>query len=65
LSQKISSRIGNQRLIFKPYTSSQLDQILRQRIGHLNVFEDNAINYICKKIAQISSDVRKCLSILR
>lgn len=65
LTPKLTSRMGNQRLMFKPYSSSQLDSILKQRVGHLNVFADQAIIYICKKIAQCSSDVRKCLFILR
>jgi len=29
------------------------------------VFQEQALSYICKKIAQVSSDMRKCLFILR
>jgi origin recognition complex subunit 1 len=65
LTQKLNSRIGNKRLPFKPYGSTQLEEILKQRVGPMNIFEEQAIIYICKKLVQCSSDVRKCLYILR
>ena len=65
LSPKVNSRIGNKRLTFKPYSSAQIEHILSERIKSLDVFEDQAFTYICKKIAQCSSDIRKCLFVLR
>jgi Cdc6-like AAA superfamily ATPase len=34
-------------------------------VGKSDVFQEQALAYICKKIAQCSSDMRKCLFILR
>lgn len=65
LSPKVNSRIGNQRLVFPHYESHQIEKILRERISHLDVFDDQAITFTCKKIAQCSSDIRKSLNVLR
>jgi hypothetical protein len=34
-------------------------------VKHLDVFDEIAMTFICKKIAQCSSDIRKCLYVLR
>ena len=65
LEQKILSRIGNQRLIFRPYTSSEIEEILHERIKNLQIFEKEAIRLIAMKIAKTSSDIRRSLFVLR
>ena len=62
---RISSRIGNTRLVFTPYTSNEIRQIINQRVEEIGIFDANAINFISKKIALISSDIRKTLAICR
>ena len=57
--------MGRKKIGFAPYTSQQIEKILMERIGRFEVFHEQALTYICKKIAQISSDIRKCLFILR
>lgn len=65
LSGKVASRMGRKTIGFRTYTSQQIEKILLERVGKLDVFQDQALSYICKKIAQCSSDIRKCLFILR
>ena len=65
LDSKIASRIGNQRLVFKQYVNRQVEQIIQQRIGGLKVFEESAVQYVCKKFGQEASDIRKSLNHLR
>ena len=38
LKGKIISRIGNTRLVFKPYSFDQIEKILRQRVENLGIF---------------------------
>lgn len=58
------SRIGNNRLVFKPYNQNELETILKERVEYTEVFEKNVLNFISKKIAKCSSDIRKCFQIL-
>ena len=62
---KITSRIGNRRLVYKPYTSQQIEQIIRTRLVKLPIFEPDAITFACKKIATFSSDIRRTLHVCR
>lgn len=65
LMAKIGSRIGHKRLIFSPYNSENLQQIMSNRLQNVKVFSPDAIKYVSKKIAAYSSDVRKSLHICR
>lgn len=65
LMSRISSRMGKSRLIFTPYKSSQIKEIITQRLSETNLFCDNSINYISKKLACVSSDIRRTLSVCR
>ena len=62
---RISSRIGNARLVFTPYTSNEIREIISQRVKDADIFDMSAINFISKKVALVSSDIRKTLSICR
>lgn len=66
LQPKIASRIGNQRLTYKPYTSKQIGQIVGERLQTVkDVFHSDAITYVSKKIATFSSDIRRTLNVCR
>lgn len=62
---RISSRIGNTRLVFTPYTSVEIKHIINERVMEANIFDNSALEFISKKIALISSDIRKTLMICR
>lgn len=62
---RISSRIGNTRLVFTPYTSAEIKEIIEQRVSEVGIFDANSLNFISKKVALISSDIRKTLMICR
>lgn len=62
---RISSRIGNARLVFTPYSSTEIKEIITQRVREADIFDEAALNFISKKVAVISSDIRKTLSICR
>lgn len=62
---RISSRIGNTRLVFSPYTSAEINEIILQRVAKADLFDHHAIQFISKKVALISSDIRKTLNICR
>ena len=65
LQNKIGSRMGHERLIFKPYNSQNLQTIIESRLMKTNVFNKDAIKFVSKKIAAYSSDVRKSLHVCR
>lgn len=62
---RISSRIGNTRLVFTPYNSGEIKEIIGQRVSETNLFDTEAVSFISKKIALVSSDIRKTLNICR
>ena len=65
LLPKITSRIGNRRLVYKPYTSQQIEKILQSRLEKISIIASEAVTFISKKIASFSSDIRKTLHLSR
>ena len=65
LTARISSRMGSKNIIFKPYSSAQIREIISQRVTQSEIFDKTAIQFISKKVASVSSDIRKTLSICR
>lgn len=64
LLAKSKSRMGDNRLVYAPYTKVQLKQILEMRLRDDDiVYEDNALNFASTKIAALSGDVRRALQI--
>lgn len=61
LQSKITSRIGNNRLVYEPYTSSQIKDILQSRLQNMNIFEAKSLDLVSKKVAQYSGDIRRSL----
>lgn len=65
---KFSSRIAFTRHSFPPYNFKELEQIVRSRLSdlaHVSVFEDDALQLICRKVAAHSGDARRVLDICR
>jgi len=65
---KFSSRIAFTRLSFQPYNFRELEQIVRSRMldsDNSNVFEPDALQLICRKVAALSGDARRVLDICR
>ena len=65
LKNKISSRLGINRINFEAYTHQQLLTIIESRIATLGIFDDDAIELCARKVAAISGDARRALDICR
>ncbi len=65
LLPRIHSRLGLERVIFQGYTVSQIETIMKTRLGELDVFEDTAVEICARKVASISGDIRRALQIAR
>jgi len=63
LLPKISSRIGNNRLIFKPYQKDELVKILSVKIENFELFSEDAIKMCSMKVAAVNGDLRRILQI--
>ena len=65
LQPKLTSRMGNNRLVFKPYTQAEVQKIIEDRLMKSNRFTSDAIKYACRKMSSFTSDVRKLLDVLK
>uniref|UniRef100_A0AC34FJD9 Origin recognition complex subunit 1 n=1 Tax=Panagrolaimus sp. ES5 TaxID=591445 RepID=A0AC34FJD9_9BILA len=66
LKQRVSSRMGYNRLIFEPYTFDEISHILEYRIKKSGVsFNKAAFGFISRKVASVSGDLRKALEFIR
>jgi len=68
LSPKIRSRLGEEKIIFPPYTPAELIDILQERAKEAfypDVLEDSVIPLVAAISAQDSGDARKALDLLR
>jgi len=65
LMPKIASRMGNTRLIFKPYQLEELNKILAVKVVSSGNFSDDALRLCCMKVASINGDLRRVLQICR
>ena len=61
----ISSCLGSQSLIFRPYSSAQIAEIISQRVNQAKIFDKKALEFLYKKVVRVTSDIRKVLSICR
>lgn len=63
---RVSSRLGVTRLQFLPYSYRELEAIITSRLEGLpNVFDADALQLICRKVAAVSGDARRALDISR
>lgn len=68
LSPKIKSRLGEEKIVFPPYSLQQLIDILNDRANtafYPNTLGEGVINYCAAVSAQDSGDARKALDLLR
>jgi origin recognition complex subunit 1 len=62
---KISSRVGEERIVFKPYSRDCLQLMIRKRLEHTRVFTEDSINFACAKVASYSGDARRAFHVCR
>ena len=65
LNAKVSSRMGNHRLVFAPYNYEQIRSIIDQRLIGCQYFSSNSLTFISKKLSTYSSDMRTILEVLK
>jgi len=66
LLPRIASRIGKQRVTFKPYTRQEIELIVRNRLGDMSsLFDPDAIEWSARKVASLSGDIRRGLLYIR
>jgi len=61
----VTSRMGLTRLVFKPYTFQQLQEIIMNRLVGNSLFDPDAVQLVARKVAAISGDARRALDICR
>ncbi|VVC33635.1 Hypothetical protein CINCED_3A015113 [Cinara cedri] len=61
----VTSRMGLTRLVFKPYTFQQLQEIIMNRLSDNSSFDPDAVQLVARKVAAISGDARRALDICR
>ncbi|NXX92742.1 ORC1 protein, partial [Centropus bengalensis] len=65
MMNRVASRLGLTRMSFQPYTYKQLQQIISSRLNSVKAFEEDAIQFVSRKVAALSGDARRCLDICR
>lgn len=65
LHPRIGSRLAGRRVVFQPYSRDQLNEIIKSRLDGLAAFQPNALEFISRKVANCSGDVRRCLELCR
>ena len=64
LIPKIKSRMGNNKIMFKPYNKDELITIIKSKGVEFEKFTDDAIKLSCMKVAAINGDLRRIIQIL-
>ena len=64
LLPKIKSRMGNNKIMFKPYNKEELRIIIQDRGIDLSLFSEDAIRLSCVKVSAINGDLRRIFQIL-
>ena len=64
LAPKIKSRMGNNKIMFKPYTRDELITIIKSKGIEYENFTNDAIKLSCMKVAAINGDLRRIIQIL-
>lgn len=65
MSNKIASRMGLTRINFQPYKYDQLYAIVQSRLGGINAFAKEAVEFAARKVSAVSGDARRALDICR
>lgn len=64
LLPKIQSRMGKNKIMFKPYNKDQLSTIVQSKGIDFNHFSPDAIKLCCMKVSAINGDLRRTIQIL-
>ena len=64
LLPKIKSRMGNNKLMFKPYNKEELMDIIKFKGIDYDKYSDDAIKLCCMKVSAINGDLRRTFQIL-
>ncbi|CAG8658983.1 8295_t:CDS:2, partial [Paraglomus occultum] len=65
LTNRVSSRLGLNRVNFQPYAFQQLMIVVQSRLKGMGVFNKDAIEYAARKVSAVSGDARRALEICR
>jgi hypothetical protein len=65
LLPRVYSRLGLERILFRPYTREQIRSIVSDRLTGLEVFHKDAVEMAARKVSSLSGDVRRALHICR
>eukprot|EP01026_Neomeris_dumetosa_P004672 TRINITY_DN11258_c0_g1_i1.p2 TRINITY_DN11258_c0_g1~~TRINITY_DN11258_c0_g1_i1.p2 ORF type:complete len:228 (-),score=26.34 TRINITY_DN11258_c0_g1_i1:414-1097(-) len=66
LLPRIASRLTNSRLIFSPYKPQDIETIIKYRLGQfLDLFDENSVKLVARKVGTLAGDVRKALELLK
>lgn len=66
LPNRIASRMGTNRLNFKPYTYPQLMAIIAHRLARWkHLFHPDALEYCARKVSSVSGDARRALALAK
>ena len=65
LMPKIISRIGTNRLSFKPYIRDELLRIMGIKLDNYDLFSEDALKCCCMKVASVTGDLRRILQICK
>lgn len=65
LMGRVTSRLGLTRVTFQPYNYKQLQEIVSTRLKDINIFKNEALQLIARKVSAVSGDARRALDICR
>jgi origin recognition complex subunit 1 len=65
LLPRVHSRLGIRRVNFLPYSHSEIEAIICDRLRDLDAFESKAVELCARKVAAVSGDVRRALEVCR
>jgi len=61
-------KIKNSRLVFQPYSHNEIYEILKKKLTEINIleiFQDESLKYIAKKLANKMGDLRPAIEIVK
>lgn len=64
LIPKVKSRMGNNKIMFKPYTKEQIFQIIASKGINISYYTQDALKLSSMKVAAINGDLRRTFQIL-
>ena len=66
LHPRIASRLAANKVVFHPYQKDDLQTIVQARLEAFDtLFDDAALQYAARKVANCSGDLRRCLELCR